>query len=1466
MALETESVQSAEATTETVSTPGSDGIVGGGDSGGKKKGCGKNKKQNGKSSSPPVGGENKETIGNGHAVQNGLNGHLSSEESDTVTANDGGADDKSAGVAGGGGTAEPSTTGDDDVMKLMQETGFTVQVLSPGVEPLSIQVSSMELVQEIHQLLMDREDTCHRTCFSLQLDGRTLDNFAELKNIDGLQEGSVIRVVEEPYTMREARIHVRHVRDLLKSLDPADAYNGVDCSSLTFLHTITMGDIMEKKKTRQESVDCTPPDFIMPGAKARPLLPLQPGSGKKGNPQPLKVLTTSAWNPPPGPRKLHGDLMYLYVVTMEDKRLHISACSRGFYVNQSTDDTFNPQPANPSYLSHSLIDLLSQISATFRRCFSQMQKKRTQRHPFERVATPYQVYTWTAPALEHTIDAIRAEDTFSSKLGYEEHIPGQTRDWNEELQTTRELPRATLPERLLRERAIFKVHSDFVTAATRGAMAVIDGNVMPINPGEDAKTQMFIWNNIFFSLGFDVRDHYKELGGDAAAFVAPRNDLHGVRVYSAVDVEGLYTLGTVVIDYRGYRVTAQSIIPGILEREQDQSVVYGSIDFGKTVLSHPKYLELLNAAGKHLRIQPHSVYNDKQEAIELCSSVECKGIIGNDGRHYILDLLRTFPPDVNFLVLPAEEEAVGRDSQAMGFPIEHRHKLCCLRQELLEAFVENRYLMFMKHAAVQLQQCVKKKQEQKATVAAMKNSADEAKPAAIEEGGTVESEKTDAKELPKDSKDVKETVKDATRPMPKADSDDAKKLVESLISCDQMNESKEVVKRVCEAVGSLKEYEFDIRFNPDVYSPGIRHVDGDANAACSLRRQKQLVKDAAEFLVKHQIPSFVHECLDHSSAPMDGVTLTELLHNRGINVRYLGKVVDQLAKIKQLEYLHTIAVSELIVRAAKHIFTAYLQQTDVMSMAAAISHFLNCFLTVSTVGYQPVSNGNGADGDGQLADEFGPKSSSGSKKQSKQSKRGGKGNGGNGGRKTTFSVPSSDNNEWQSLTSKSLWSQIRQELKAYWDFELTVEPSKEGKAASGIDSIEPLIGAFKLQKISLLRAFCLKTGVQIMLQEYAFEQRNRPAFTDADIVNVFPVVKHINPRASDAYNFYTTGQTKIQQGYLQDGYGLISEALNLLNNVYGAMHPENAQCLRMLARLSYIMGDPQEALAIQQRAVLMSERVNGVDHPYTISEYAHLALYCFANSQISTALKLLYRARYLATIVCGENHPDIALMDSNISLILHAVGEYELSLRFLEHALALNIRYYGEKSLKVAVSYHLVARTQSCMGDFRSALVNEKETYAIYKQQLGESHEKTQESSECLRHLTQQAVVLQKKMNYANGKLLSTGLPPIHIQPPSMGSVLDMLNAINGIIFVQISSKEIANFKNEIEKRQKEAGQSQPQQTAPVQANQEEVDRMLMETMQKTAAGIPFEEQDGDKKDSAIVQEESSKAAEVASS
>ena len=136
-------------------------------------------------------------------------------------------------------------------------------------------------MQEIYHMLMDREDTCHRTCFSLQLNCQTLDNFTELSAIEGLKDGAVLKVVEgvqftqsiqvlhhslvvirqlqaiclvivfrcfvlyaycvkftEPYTAREARLHVRHIRDLLKSVDQRDAYDGIDCASLSFLSTL----------------------------------------------------------------------------------------------------------------------------------------------------------------------------------------------------------------------------------------------------------------------------------------------------------------------------------------------------------------------------------------------------------------------------------------------------------------------------------------------------------------------------------------------------------------------------------------------------------------------------------------------------------------------------------------------------------------------------------------------------------------------------------------------------------------------------------------------------------------------------------------------------------------------------------------------------------------------------------------------------------------------------------------------------------------------------------------------------------------------------------------------------------------------------------------------------------------------------------------------------------------------------
>lgn len=59
--------------------------------------------------------------------------------------------------------------------------------------------------------------------------------------------------------------------------------------------------IAEKKKLRVDTVDCTPPDYIMPGCRERPLLALHPLPKDHKGPQCIKV------------RVLKGTLAFFFV-------------------------------------------------------------------------------------------------------------------------------------------------------------------------------------------------------------------------------------------------------------------------------------------------------------------------------------------------------------------------------------------------------------------------------------------------------------------------------------------------------------------------------------------------------------------------------------------------------------------------------------------------------------------------------------------------------------------------------------------------------------------------------------------------------------------------------------------------------------------------------------------------------------------------------------------------------------------------------------------------------------------------------------------------------------------------------------------------------------------------------------------------------------------------------------------------
>ncbi|KAM7535310.1 hypothetical protein Aperf_G00000101429 [Anoplocephala perfoliata] len=1227
---------------------------------------------------------------------------------------------------------------------------MSIKIVFPNSENFILEVSPNEIVQEIHRALMEREESCHRTCFSLRFKDETLDLYTDLRSIEGLKDGSEVRVVEEHYSALEARNHVRHILEILSSLNQLDAYTAKDNMSLSFLSAVIGGDLI----TPDDFIDFNVPEYIKPNREGvePPLIPLHPIEADSSLTC-LKHLLLSNWNPPSPARRLVGDLLYLVVTFLEGKCCHITASIKGFFVNQSTDEVFNPKPLQNAHVLHSLVDLLKLLSPQFKKNFETIVKKKSKKSVYELLPVPYRVNSWLSPVFPHSADSFRKEDAYAIRLAFEENLPCMTRDWNDELQATRALPDNEFAERVLRDRAIFKCNSDFVASCVRTAVNVVNGEVPAINPSEKRRQQMFIWNNMFLSLGFDVKEHYEEFGGDEAAYRATSCDLRGVKAYSKLPYNGLCILGTALVDYLGFRVTAQTIIPGILEKDQDQLIVYGSNDFGKTVVVDERYSELLADSAAALRIRPHKVIGKDGKTVELMSSVDCKGIIGNDNRTYLLDLLNIFPPDVNYFGgAPKEGRPIlSEKMQTLGYPYTHSHLLSSLRPELLDAFCELRTEEFVLHAYGELRK-----------IAAESKSASKSDGEKISEGkeAEVEATKSVAGAIGDEGKDVA-CASEATTIIPGAQDDSVcfaaktAQIKQAMAQGTDDPDMKKVLEMTLEHFPAFQD-NYKILFNPDAYRTTLTYTEEEKP---NVEKDKKLINEICEFLVFEQIPSLIEDFTTFSVIPQDGKALVEILHQRGINVRYLNRIVEELKDKSNIEYLLDLAVCEIAVRAAKHLFKSYMQDVDQIYLSAAVSHFLNCFLTTNT-NLQPLKDVE------EVAPRV-PKTKSG-KKRGKAAKQ-----------TTPLEM------EWKNETTASLWTALNKEVKDY--FHIDLEST----------NIDTFCKKFHLLRVVILRSFCQSVGIQLKLQDYFVKSASRPnpeMFSIDDIIAINPIVKHVYPQSVEARRTFLLGQRQISEGRLEEGSKTITETLNILNAVYGPLHPDIGACNRILARLSYVVNDCDKAVVYQQQATLISERVHGVDHPSTSAEYTHLALYFFACRMFKPAFQLLCRARYLAIICHGPIHPEIAQIDINLALMLHWSRNHSLALDFLQNAHKLNELFYGKQSLKVAFTLHLLCLAYTYLGDYDTACKSEKARYTVYRQRFGEHSEYTRESSNLYLTLARKFyeiknMVKESQSRTSNGdKGQVAAVLKQYASSPDFYEIIDIMNRVNGIFYLHFEA------------------------------------------------------------------------------
>lgn len=745
---------------------------------------------------------------------------------------------------------------------------------------IPVKVVKTDSVFEIKQFLNDQPSSSLETCFNLLRNGTVLELTTTIEEIEGLAENNVIDLAYSAYNETEAKLHLAKVRDVLgfpndSGVDGTRSYPILSAGGSNF-YNIKGYNIPEEEQAAYVEKEAFDPEAL-----STPL-------STKGLTAPSALLTTkravrslhlSHWNPPPANFQLKGHLFYLQANTLEGKTFHITASTAGYFVNNTSGEKFDPTISKKTQHSHSLLTLLKQISPAVDETITKNVNEVKEIDPLAYIK-PTNAF-FSAPWIVNTPSDI-PDLTRTQNLNDET----TNKDWNEEIQSARELPKESFSERLIRERLLNKTLFDFTETSIKEALEITKGNVLPLNISEPPITHIYLKDNIFYSHAYDATGVYAELGGDAASRYATGKEPKGVTYVNKIDVDGLNTLGSTVIDYCGRRFLAQTPVPGIFRTGEGESLIaYGSVDDNDSIASDKKFAELFSDIAKFTHTKPRTVLDNSGNASELVISRKINGLVGTDKRDYVLDLNHLTPVDIGFYEDLKESDA------------EYPHKIGSLRIEAVEEWWRSK-------ARADVAQALEAKKAE-----AAKNAP------------------------PKEEKPKKEESEEKKEKKEGEESEEKEEEEEKEPEITLTKEEEEAI-----ITAAYEQY----LINTDV--PLDLSVISDEALRAQYAKDAEVIREISAY-VKKSITQLLEEFKAGASVPFDGAQLSATLHRRGINMRYLGHIAAETENQGPLlEVVYQVVLHEIISRSLKHVLNSILSNLSVDFAPYAISHVFNCLL------------------------------------------------------------------------------------------------------------------------------------------------------------------------------------------------------------------------------------------------------------------------------------------------------------------------------------------------------------------------------------------------------------------------------------------------------------------------------------------------------------------------------------------
>lgn len=1204
----------------------------------------------------------------------------------------------------------------------VEERVVSLKIQLPNTEekldiPCSINDSLFDIIETLKLLPSTREFTS----YILKISNQKINDETPIADLIKDGEDSVtISLIPSPYNEITARKHVietRKIALLETEYDTFEEITGV-CAGASTFEELKLSDKQvdeESESTEGDDDESEHKDVSITDEEKEILSNIVNDIVKiddnidiiaaKPNIKPspaLKSLFVSQWSPANLSQKLSGDLFYLQAQTLEGEHLSITAHVSGFFLNSSTNNVFNGSistlKAGRENSNYSLISLLKSISPLFEKQIN-INNEFASTHIADTFIVPNSttiISPWLVKELPTPTPDL-GKSQFNLLHGGIDGADLQV-DWNNNYQIIKDIPNENFAQKFGRETNLISTSTDFTAAAIKGAMAIVRGEIDPVNSEEDPAFNIYHRNGIFYSKAIDSISQFQNTGGDEAARASASKDVNSIKLLNKYDIPGVHTLLTTVVDYLGQRILCQAPVPGILsdapvseDSEIQQTVKYGFIDDHSDVASNEDYVENFKAVGECFHLKPHKIWNnDGSKVVDVVTSGYTKGTKGTDGRKYIIDLFRSTPLDIEFI------EANYDVSKNDSYP----HRETVLRHEAIVEWIKRE------------------------TALAVKNETEK-----LEKEGKIDTENK-----------------------PTIGIDDSIFLL-----------------------------------NPDAFSLSPAPTP---ELAAELKKDEDKVREVSKFVGQVLVPEFVKE-MENSEVynAIDGAHLTTLLHQSGINVRYLGEIA-KLAAARKIEYLkeqeakfgevqkineevikaeekeqaekkarieaiiqkrkeaaekgepipdikkeleeeerlqkekeaaeaelttklntistpnlldslYKISITEMVARATKHFLRKETAPIPIPLAPYVISHVHNCLLA-STVNANPES----------------PKLN-----------------------ETLSSIYSDVDLSILEKDSKSVIESITKEVYVRFRYTLPENWTESVKI------------------FTLWKSIALKFGIQWKKRDYAFTKealesqiansstkkhddkhpgkKNKKSasapvqetetsvtttFTPEDIVCVVPLVKNSVYEATSISDAWDNGMMKLSSSELEErkeGSIYANQSVQFCERLYGPVHNITASYFTKLGNLYSSSKDNSGALYLLKKAFLIFERCSGIDSFQSSLALNQLANAYIVNDQFVNAVKIYQRLLKYWILAFDEYHPNVLNLFASVGIILLRLKLNKESIQIFEKAIELSDKANTQNSQQSAFFRNQLAQLYLGEKKYEKASEVAEQSFNAYKVTLG---------------------------------------------------------------------------------------------------------------------------------------------------